>query len=446
MKTKNLFALITLLCAVLGLLPEASAQNNEADVACTPGCTPMAAQCAPYAHNGAVFQDPAPNFAPTCGIHCVPTRADCESALVTCPAVSNRRCNDEPTSPAGGGDHTPPRPRSPHPPRPPRATPTDICETGAHEPSNALGTCECNGNATSGPLAIYQPGTTHNVQRLQQRDSHGHLHVMCIVPVETPAQTEHGLDCGDLTVCGDTCRDLQHDPNNCGSCGHTCEGGQLCSNGACVVREQATPSPPIPATVPEAAGTIGRNLENRVVVIEHRVRVRPGMLLGFSATWYHLPDESFALVSPLVGGTLTFDRHDQEDGRWFVQVFAAVGPSWTGHRDRDGVICPAVHVETGLRVGGALDSGRIVTLFGGWTGSWDIVPCSTPTGGINVADGVSSLTGPEAGVSLRIYDHLHLNGSLVVPVWARFTRTWVDDFIGFGVAMPRVGAELEWRW
>jgi hypothetical protein len=174
--------------------------------------------------------------------------------------------------------------------------------------------------------------------------------------------------------------------------------------------------------------------------------VRPGIFLGVTAAWQHLPDETFSLVSPTVGASLTFDRYDQEDGRWFVQAWAAVGPSWTGHRDRAGTNCPAVHVETGLRVGGALDRTRVFTLFGGWMGSWDIVPCHPPTGGVEVADGVSASTGPELGFSLRLYDNLHLNGSVVVPVWSRFTRNWIDDFAGFGVVMPRIGGQIEWRW
>lgn len=37
----------------------------------------------------------------------------------------------------------------------------------------------------------------------------------------------------NLTVCGDTCRDLRSDRNNCGSCGTTCLSGRSCAAGLC---------------------------------------------------------------------------------------------------------------------------------------------------------------------------------------------------------------------
>jgi hypothetical protein len=36
------------------------------------------------------------------------------------------------------------------------------------------------------------------------------------------------------TVCGGACTNLAGDPNNCGSCGHTCGAGQICSSATCV--------------------------------------------------------------------------------------------------------------------------------------------------------------------------------------------------------------------
>jgi hypothetical protein len=36
------------------------------------------------------------------------------------------------------------------------------------------------------------------------------------------------------TCCGTLCRDLQTDPNNCGSCGHVCASGDSCCSGSCV--------------------------------------------------------------------------------------------------------------------------------------------------------------------------------------------------------------------
>jgi hypothetical protein len=38
---------------------------------------------------------------------------------------------------------------------------------------------------------------------------------------------------GGLTLCGQTCANLQTDVNNCGSCGNACPAGAACQNGAC---------------------------------------------------------------------------------------------------------------------------------------------------------------------------------------------------------------------
>ena len=40
--------------------------------------------------------------------------------------------------------------------------------------------------------------------------------------------------CG-MIECGDTCVDNSTDENNCGTCGNTCESGEMCDNGTCVV-------------------------------------------------------------------------------------------------------------------------------------------------------------------------------------------------------------------
>ncbi len=34
--------------------------------------------------------------------------------------------------------------------------------------------------------------------------------------------------------CGDRCVDVDSDPDHCGLCGHACEGGEVCSQGACL--------------------------------------------------------------------------------------------------------------------------------------------------------------------------------------------------------------------
>ena len=40
-------------------------------------------------------------------------------------------------------------------------------------------------------------------------------------------------DCGELTLCGDSCVDTDADPANCGDCGNACSGGKACLDGAC---------------------------------------------------------------------------------------------------------------------------------------------------------------------------------------------------------------------
>jgi hypothetical protein len=43
-----------------------------------------------------------------------------------------------------------------------------------------------------------------------------------------------GLLCtGGSTMCGATCVDIRIDPANCGSCGHACATGEVCSAGTC---------------------------------------------------------------------------------------------------------------------------------------------------------------------------------------------------------------------
>lgn len=438
----------SLLCALFVLSPEASAQDMCSDAECA---VPAAAMCqAAHPLPTGSYQD-SPSAPVRCRSDCTPTSTQCQRALVVCPAA--RDCNDRPTPlPGGGGQQTPdpnPRPaRNPSTPRTPsrpREVPADICEAGSHADPDNNGTCVCDANAVGGPLAVYQSGT-RRVRRLQQRDQRGHLHVMCIIPPPAPQPTDNGPSCGNLTVCRDSCRDLQNDPSNCGSCGHACGQGDTCSQGTCVPREAAPPAPPIATTSEEAGRHLDTQTNNRLMVVEARYRPRLGVSLGFASTWYHLRDETFALLTPTVGLSLTFDRHDLEDTRWWLQIWTQVGPSWTGHRGQSGAICPAVHVDAGFRAGGALDRGHRVTFFGGWMGAWDIVPCHPPSGGIEVADGVSSLTGPEVGVSVQLTSWLYANGSFVVPVWSRFSRTWADDFVGFGVAMPRAGLQLEARW
>jgi hypothetical protein len=41
--------------------------------------------------------------------------------------------------------------------------------------------------------------------------------------------------CGSLTSCNGVCTNLKTDLHNCGKCGKTCPGGQVCIKGACVV-------------------------------------------------------------------------------------------------------------------------------------------------------------------------------------------------------------------
>lgn len=56
---------------------------------------------------------------------------------------------------------------------------------------------------------------------------------------ESALVTETSCPCSGSTssLCGsnpDTCRDLQNDTGNCGSCGNTCASGETCSAGTCV--------------------------------------------------------------------------------------------------------------------------------------------------------------------------------------------------------------------
>jgi hypothetical protein len=41
------------------------------------------------------------------------------------------------------------------------------------------------------------------------------------------------------TCCGDGCHNLASDPNNCNACGHVCNAGDYCCNGACIRPDNA---------------------------------------------------------------------------------------------------------------------------------------------------------------------------------------------------------------
>jgi hypothetical protein len=45
---------------------------------------------------------------------------------------------------------------------------------------------------------------------------------------------------GGKKKCGKTCRDLQTDPLNCGSCGNRCDVGKECHDGTCSCPEEET--------------------------------------------------------------------------------------------------------------------------------------------------------------------------------------------------------------
>jgi len=57
---------------------------------------------------------------------------------------------------------------------------------------------------------------------------------MAAVPEAVAGAATAGT-CGSLTSCNGTCTNLQTDLHNCGKCGRTCPGGQVCIKGACVV-------------------------------------------------------------------------------------------------------------------------------------------------------------------------------------------------------------------
>jgi hypothetical protein len=414
---KRLMTAFPLLCALLALSPRANAQNNTSENFCPGDCVPMGQICADrWPGHGAVYNTD-PMVPSTCPATCTPTREQCSHMLVTCPTRDN--CTDQPAG--GGGQATTPRP--PRAPHTPRVVPNDICETGAHpDPSNP-DTCVCNDGADGGPIPVYQPGMTHHVHRLQQRDAQGHLHVMCVIPPQPPAQTDNGPVCGELSVCGETCRDLQHDPNNCGSCGHACGRGELCNDGSCVAREQAAPTPPVPATPSEGGQAIARNMEQRLTAVEARPQVMFGLHAALSMLHVSLPGESaFTLLNPALGGSL---RVNWPTGpNLSFELFAQVGWTNTGH------VCDAVTVEGGLRAGWAIGDRRIVTPHVGWSGWLAYVPCHPPTGGDQVADGVASATGPTIGATVRIWDGLHVGAEFRWTPFSRYTETWSRDFTG----------------
>jgi hypothetical protein len=51
----------------------------------------------------------------------------------------------------------------------------------------------------------------------------------------TDAANEAAACSGGQTACGLGCADTSKDPDNCGACGKTCTGGQVCSQGACAM-------------------------------------------------------------------------------------------------------------------------------------------------------------------------------------------------------------------
>jgi hypothetical protein len=56
------------------------------------------------------------------------------------------------------------------------------------------------------------------------------------------------------TVCGANCRNLQTDPNHCGTCGTACRAGQTCPAGVCVPPPDAGLPPPDAGLPPPDAG------------------------------------------------------------------------------------------------------------------------------------------------------------------------------------------------
>ena len=43
------------------------------------------------------------------------------------------------------------------------------------------------------------------------------------------------VECRGATKCGEVCRNLQADPENCGACGTVCAEGEVCAQGQCAV-------------------------------------------------------------------------------------------------------------------------------------------------------------------------------------------------------------------
>jgi hypothetical protein len=431
------------LCALLALSSRANAQDCPADCIATLEECENVHPLAPGSHYLSHGRLPS-----TCPATCMITRQNCMNGLMIC-APTTADCAAMNTS-GGGGQSTPTpgptdppgparNPRRPRTPSRPRDVPPDICEVGSESDPDNIGSCRCVEGAIGGTLPIYQMGQTHRVSRLQVRDREGRLHVMCIVPAPAPQPTDNGLDCGQLQVCGTACRDLNNDPSNCGGCDHACQRGELCSQGACVARETAPPTPPLPTTPAEAGQHLGRQLEEQVITLGQRTRVRPGLLLGASLTWTALPTESFMLPSPVAGISVTFDRFDMR-GRGLIQLWFVAGAAWTGH------VCPAAHLEGGVRFGYAVDDRRLFTPFLGWAMSGDTVPCHPPSGGIEVADGVHYATGPELGFTLRLYEGLHVNAGLRWNPFSRFTVNFLPENDHQGVSHVTANVHVEYRF
>ncbi|MBP7133947.1 hypothetical protein KBA73_01900 [Patescibacteria group bacterium] len=380
---------LTFVC-LLGFAGEAKAQLTSPAVCTNAQCPrPPVEICRElYGRQYLAVSDNTPG---NCAVEtCAPSRDQCDQTFVVCAPVEAAA--------------VPP----PHRSRPPV---DDACDVNAVPDEEHPGTCRSTVEGYQ-PTFIGQLRGRGRHWRMELRDRSGRRHIGFFNP-------------NGSTVTNNT----------------VTNGAGPSTNTTTTVTQELTPDQfnrmrdEVARAVMLQVNEANRLLAAQVERLAQRLRVRPSLLLNGTFTVTGTPRETFTLLSPSLGGALNFDRFD-ESGRGWGQVWASVGVAFTGH------VCPAIRFEGGVRIGGAIDDGHVFTLFGGWRGGWDNVPCTAPSGG--AADGVHWFTGPELGAVVRIWDGLHLTGSIMWTPLSRLTVDATQDL--HGVTNFGAGVQLEYRF